>query len=344
MGKANRFLVCTAIALGTSLFAVADDRIYPKTGAAATGKITKVTPAEVSIEVRGKEQKFATNDISKITFNDEPKGLERGREQVLLKQYDQALEELKKLTPAGIENPLIVQDIEFYRWYCEGKLGLAGSGDKQAAMKGLLALATRNSSTHHLYELSEMLGELSLAINQPEKAISFFNMLLRAPSAETKASGVYRLGTVELELNKIAEAKERFSQLGSAPSNTPEMIRIKILAEIGLAICENQEGKSQEALEKLNGMIQKYDSTDQALFARLNNAKGACYSKMNKPDRALLSYLQTDLLFFTDPETHAEALYNLKALWPTQGKPDRAADAQARLVSQYASSRWVSKP
>lgn len=344
MGNTIRVLVFVLVVLAASLPSRANDRVYPKTGAAATGKITQATPAEVTIQVRGKDQKFATNDILKITFDGEPKGLERGRELVLLKQYDQALEELKKLTSAGIDSPLIVQDIEFYRWYCEGKLGLAGSGDKLAATRGLLALATKNRNTHHLFELSEMLGELSLALNEPAKAVSFFNMLLSAPNAETKASGIYRLGTVELELNKISEAKERFQQLDSAPSNTPEMIRIKTLAEIGLALCENEEGKSQEALDKLNAMIQKFDSTDQELFARLNNAKGACYTKMSKPERALLSYLQTDLLFFTDPETHAESLYYLKLLWPTQGKPDRAAEAQSRLVSQYASSRWASKP
>ena len=90
-------------------------------------------------------------------------------------------------------------------------------------------------------------------------------------------------------------------------------------------------------------MVQKHDSTDQALFARINNARGACYQSLNKPEQALLSYLQTDLLFFTDPEAHAEALYFLNRLWPVAGNPARAADAQARLVNRYASSKWANK-
>ncbi len=339
-----RMLFVWQVMLFCAMPTLADDRVYPKQGAAATGKITALTPAEVTINVRGKDQKYAISDVLKITFDGEPKGLERGREQVLLGQYDQALDELKKLTPAGIENPLIIQDIEFYRWYCEGKLGLAGSGDKQAAIRGLYALAGKNRNTHHLYPLSEMLGELSLAIGQPDKASTFFNMLLSAPDAETKATGIYRLANVELSLNKSSEAQERLQQIAAAPSNSPQMVRIKSLAEVGLAICENQQGDSQQALDKLNAMIQKFSSDDQELFARIYNAKGDCYRKLDKPQQALLSYLQTDLLFFSDPEAHAEALYHLKNLWPTQGKPDRAAEAGSRLVNQYASSTWASKP
>ncbi len=328
---------------GFGVRVVAQDRVYPKQGTTASGKITNITPAEVTIAVRGNEQKFAVDDLRKISFDNEPNGLDRTRELVALDQYDQALEEVKKISAAGIDNPLIVQDIEFYRWYCEGQLGLAGKGDKNAAIAGLYALAGKNRNTHHLYDLSEMLGELSLAIGQPDRATNFFSMLLKSPSAETKAKGVYRLGEVELAQDKPAEAKVRFQQLAAAPSNTPDMIRIKNFAEVGLALCENRLGNSQAALASLNAMVQRYDSTDQALFAKLNNARGACYTALNEPEKALLSYLQTDLLFFTEPEAHAEALYHLHRLWPTAGDPARAADAQARLVNQYASSPWASK-
>ncbi|MEZ6133589.1 MAG: hypothetical protein R3C53_01635 [Pirellulaceae bacterium] len=322
----------------------AEDRVYPKTGATASGKITKLLPGGVVISVRGKDQNYAIDDVLKVSFDGEPKGLERGRDQVIQGQYEQALEELKKLSPAGIDDPRIVEDIVFYRSFCDGKLGLAGSGDKQAAINGLIALAKRNRNTHHLYNLSEMLGELHLAIGKPADAAIYFNLMTSAEGAETKAKGLYRLGEVELAQGKANEAKLRFEQLSATASNSPEMIRIKNLAEIGLAICLNEQGESQQALDKLNAMVQKYDSTDQGLFARINNAKGACYQKLDKPQQALLSYLQTDLLFFTEPEAHAESLYHLKNLWPTNGNPSRAADAQARLVSRYASSTWANKP
>jgi tetratricopeptide (TPR) repeat protein len=321
----------------------AQDRVYPEQGVVASGKISEITPTSVKITVRGKDQSYEMSDVRKISFDNEPSSLDRVRESYLLGQYDQALDEVKKIPLDGVDNPLVKQDIEFYRYYCEGRLGLAGTGDKNAAVKGLLALASTNSRSHHLYEISELLGELAIALGQPEQAARYFGVLLSASDANIKATGVYRLGEVELAQNKPAEAKTRFEQLSRAPSNTPEMARLKSLAEVGLAVCEHLAGNSQQALKKLDGMVQQYDSTDQALFARINNAKGACYESLGKTDLALLSYLQTDLLFFTDAEAHAEALYHLTKLWPKLGEPVRAAEAKERLISQYASSTWANQ-
>jgi hypothetical protein len=121
------------------------------------------------------------------------------------------------------------------------------------------------------------------------------------------------------------------------------MLRLKTLAEVGLAVCENLQGNSQAALNSLNALVQKNDSSDQALFAKIKNAQGACYKAMKQPKLAVVRYLQTDLLFFTAPEAHAEALYHLSQLWPEIGDPARGAEARSRLVSQYAASTWANK-
>lgn len=323
---------------------VAQDRVYPVQGVMASGKFVDVSPKGVVIEVRGKNQNYELRDIRKLTFDGEPKGLDRARESFLNEQFDQALEEIKKIDVAQIESALIRQDVEFYRYYCEGKLGLAGSGDKTAAVKGLLALARANRNTHHLYELSGLLGELALALGKPEEAANYFGMLASAPNADTKAVGIYQLGQVELAQDNVDKARARFEQLASAESKSPEMARLKALSEVGLAVCENLEGNPEAAIQKLDALISKSDSTDQELFARISNAMGGCYQKLDKPQQALvLGYLKTDLMFFTEPEAHAEALYNLKQLWARVGDSARAADAGARLVSQYAASAWANK-
>ncbi|MCA9133000.1 MAG: hypothetical protein KDA45_07585, partial [Planctomycetales bacterium] len=331
----GRRLGALAAALALAWFfagpCAAQDRVYPKQGVAASGKITELNPQTVKISVRNKEQSYELADVRKISFDDEPSGLDRARENVLLGQYEQALEEVKKIPLEGIENPLVKQDVEFYRFYCEGKLGLTGGGDKIAAVQGLLALVQANRQTHHLYEASELLGELALALGQPQQAARYFGVLLSASSEETQAIGRYRLGEVELAQGKAPEAKARFQELLDAPSQTPQMIRIKSLAEVGLAVCDNLAGNSQQALDDLAAMVQSHDSTDQGLFARINNAMGACYESLGQPKRALLRYLQTDLLFFTDAEAHAEALYHLAKLWPAAGEPARAAEARERL-------------
>ncbi|QDV27232.1 tetratricopeptide repeat protein [Aureliella helgolandensis] len=339
-----------ALALGCALVCVglavrpadADDRVYPVQGSLVSGDLQKITPAQVTITVRNEPKNYQLSDVRKITFDDEPKELDRAREQVLLGQFDQALDEVNKIELSSIQNPLIRQDIEFYRAYCEGKLGLAGAGDKKKAYDGLMALVRANSQTHHFYPICEMLGELAAAAGQNAKP--FYEKLLEAPSPETIAMGVYRLGEVELAAGNTAAAKTRFDQLATAQSTSPAMTRLKNLAEVGLAVCKLQADDPQAALDQLNSMVKTGDSTDQELFARISNAKGACFLAMKQPDRAILSYLHTDLLFFTEADAHAEALYQLSKLWPGAGQAARAADAKARLTQRYASSTWANKP
>lgn len=329
--------------LGAVSDARAEDRVYPERDTVASGKIVELTPTLVKITVRGKDQTYDMSDVRKISFDGEPNSLDRARESVLQGQYEQALDEVKKIPLESLANPLIKQDVEFYRFYCEGKLALAGSGDKTAASNGLIGVVKENPKNHHFYEISELLGELEVASGRPDQAARYFNLLLSAPHADTKALGVYRLGEVQLAQGKHEEAKIRFEQLAGATSTSPEMGRLKNLAEVGLAVCDNLAGNSQAALDKLDRLAQQFDSTDHGLFARINNARGACYQALGKTNQALLSYLQTDLMFFTDGETHAEALYYLTQLWPEAGQPTRAADAKQRLATQYAASAWANK-
>ncbi len=126
-------------------------------------------------------------------------------------------------------------------------------------------------------------------------------------------------------------------------ASSPSMVRMKSLAEVGLAICDARDGKPQQALDQLKAMVAKYDSTDQELFARIYNAQGACYMALNNTNLAVLAYLRTDLMFFTEPESHAEALYQLSQLWPKVGEAARGTDSRSRLVSKYAGSTWANK-
>ncbi len=251
------------------------DKVYPKQGAVASGKIVEITRTEVTIEVRNNKQKLPLVDVRKITFDDDPSGLDRARELFLQEQFDQVLDELKKIDLSGIKNPLVAQDIEFYRYYSEGKLGLTGTGgDKEKAAAGLVGLARKNGNSHHMFALSELLGDLAVALGKPESAVNYYNLLLSAPTPDLKARGVYRLAVLELGQGKTPEAKARFQQLTAASASTPEMARLKSLGEVGLAVSEVREGKPQQALDQLKQMVEKYDSTDQELFARIYNAQG----------------------------------------------------------------------
>jgi tetratricopeptide (TPR) repeat protein len=188
-----------------------------------------------------------------------------------------------------------------------------------------------------------MLGRLALAAASYDNAKTFFEALDQSSDTTQKALGIYYQSNVLYMQGKFAEAKSLTKKLLDAQASSPEMGRIKSLAAVLDARCDNETGNSQQALETLNAMAEREDNTDMQLFAKINNARGDCYQKLNQLPRAVYSYLQTDLLFFTDPETHAEALFHLKTLLVAIGEPAKAAKAAERLKSQYASSVWANK-
>jgi len=56
-----------------------------------------------------------------------------------------------------------------------------------------------------------------------------------------------------------------------------------------------------------------------------------------------LAFLHVDVLYFTVPEAHAEALANLVELWEAMHKTERAQRARAILDEQYRNSPWAKK-
>lgn len=322
----------------------AEDRVFVKQGQSVQGTISKITPMEVVIQVRGKDQTFPQKDVRKITFDKEPVALDRARELALDGKYQQALDQLKSIPKDSLpDNPLLRQDYEFYIWYCEAMRSLAGAGDQNAAIKGLLSLDKANPSSHHRWSIKLLLGRLALAKAAPARAAEYFADLAKSPDEVHRAAASYFGAKSLLQQEKAAEASSALKSLLAASASSPEVGRYKSLAAVLEARSRLQAGDASAALESLDGLAQREDNTDMQLFAEINNARGACYQALNQPQRAAYSYLQTDLLFFTDPETHAEALYHLKQLLTAIGDPAKAADAGERLANLYASSVWANK-
>ena len=201
-----------------------------------------------------------------------------------------------------------------------------------------------NPNSHHRFSVKLLLGRLALARNVPQRAMEYFNELAQSPEDVQKAAALYYIARTKLELGQPAEARSQLKGLLSAAASSPEMGRYKSLAAVLDARSQLAEGDAEPALQALNELAEREDNTDLPLFAAINNARGACYQALDQPQRAAYSYLQTDLLFFTDAEAHAEALYHLRRLLMAVGEPARAASAGQRLANLYASSSWANKP
>lgn len=345
---------CRCLALGVAfLFAAAppslgwaqsDDQIYTEGGAPTRGTITAMTPNEVTIETSAGQRRMAVNEIRKIHFAGEPGELRSARDALLRGQLEDALAELNQLNPADAPRSVIGQDIEFYRAYAMGKLALSGGGDKAAAATAMLNFARGNSGSYHFYASAELLGELALALNNYEAAVKYYGALANAPWPEYKMRSAVLVAGAQRAQGDFAAALQKYNEVLTSPLDTAEASRQKLLAEVGKAVCLAKTGKPEEGIQLVEEVIANNDPQQSpVLFGRAYNALGTCYRSLNKTKDALLAYLHVDLMFYSEPETHAEALYNLSELWTEVNRSDRAVQARGLLKERYAGSSWAKK-
>ena len=322
----------------------AQDKIYPLAGGASSnGKIVERTKDKVVIEVRGVNQSFDTNLIGRLLFDGEPPQLSRVKGFILEGQLDQAIEEFKKIDASTVNKPdEIRQDYNFFKGYLAALNALRGKGDAANASKLLLSWASENRSSHLFYTASEKLGELAMASGAPD-AERYFGVLAAAPFVEFKIKGNYLSGKALLTNKKPTEAKAKFAAVTQIQVADPVSLKFKKLASLGTIQCDAAEGKTTQAIEAIEKMVDEGDSTDAELFSELFNTLGGILQAAGKNEEAVLSYLKTDLLYASEPDAHAEALFHLTQLWPLIGENQRATEAKSRLSKLYPTSLWLKK-
>ncbi len=311
------------------------DRIYDLDDKQVSGKITSVTSQGVVLEKSGTPQTFKADEIQKIMFEGDPSGLTRGRELALNGQYEQALDELRKVNFADIDREVIAADVMFYISLCEAKLALAGKGPKDAAAKQMLSFAGKYRTSWHFYEAAKLLGDLALGLNDHAKALQYYGSLRKAPSTDTKIESVYLTGIVNLKKGDANGAIEQFDKVISLKAQTTRSNRIQALAKAAKAASLAGQGQADDGLQLLEPLIKELNATDIELAARIYNAQGTGLESKGDNEGAILAYLHTHLMFSSIPDAHAESLKRLVELWPKVGKPEEAAKARQELQQRY---------
>jgi tetratricopeptide (TPR) repeat protein len=311
------------------------DRVYDTAGENVSGTVSQATKQGVVLTRGGNTQEFLAGEILKILFEGDPPALTKGREFALDGQYDQALAELKTLPFDSLPRELIKADAAYYLVLSEAKLALAGKGAKDEAAKKVLAFAAKYRDSWHFFEAARLLGDLSLALNDPEKALTYYKSLMTAPAADTKVESVYLQGLVHLKKKDNEAALAEFDKVIGVNAQSTQAVRLQILSKAGKAVALAQAGKAAEGLELVKSLIGELNPTDVEMAARIYNAQGASYEASGDTEGAIMAYLHTHLMFSLQPDAHAEALKRLVELWPQVGKPERAAEARQELQQRY---------
>ncbi|HEY2412693.1 MAG TPA: tetratricopeptide repeat protein [Pirellulaceae bacterium] len=349
MGIRFRTLAAISLLLSSAeLFAQREDQVFVAKNAPTRGNIAAeigMTRDKVTVDTSVNARPIDVNEITRITFRDEPSDLNAGRMQVIQKNYNQALIDFKKIDVQKIERAYIRQDLEFYKALCLCKLALSDGGDKKAASAAMYAFVSKAPQSYHFYEAAELLGDVAMASGNYADAAKYYGPsgLGAAPWADYQIRANNASGRALIGEKQFDQALEKFQAVVGSDLSTPEAVRQKNLAQAGRAVCLSETAKIDEAISLIQDTINKNDQQDSVLFARLYNALGGCYLKQNKPKEAVMAFLHTDMLFHADADAHAEALYYLSKLWPEVNKSDRAIAARNTLRERYAGSVWASR-
>ena len=331
--------------LGGRVASAEEDQVFVKRGASVKGQLGQVSPIQISINTGGVNRTINTNEIRLVNFSDEPMELREGRARAVGGKYESAISDLKSVEPNGIGREIVKQDWQFYWALCQGRVALSSGGDKAKATELMLAFVRSAADSFHFFEAAELLGDLAVSQGDYGNAVKYYGAIAsKAPWPAYQMRASLSEAKAMVQQGEFADAQKQFESVVAQKSDTPEVKRQKLLAEVGRGRCLAETASPDEGIATIEKLILENDPADTEIFGRAYNALGDCLQVAGKPNDALMAYLHVDVLFYADPDTHAESLYHLSKLWLVAKNQDRAAAAKNLLKQRYAGSVWSGKP
>lgn len=343
MKKQSLALAVAACLLGGAA-AQADDTVRKTSGEQIKCSVKSVDKDGVVIEKSGKEDKLKAFEVHSIRFDGEPAKMLQVRLQINNGGYENALRGMDAVSADSLERKEAKTELAFLKAYCNARLALGGSVDVAEAGKQMVDFVKNHGESYHYYQANELLGDMLVAAGRYDNAADYYAKLSESPYDEYKIRAGVAVGRARLAEKKYPEAMKEFDTAlslaekgsGAAAESAKES------ALIGKASCLAEMGKPDDGIKLVGEVISKLPPEEVDLHARAYVAQGNCYAK--KPDnakQALISFLHVDVLYFSNAQAHAEALWNLARLWNDIGKPERALQATSLLKERYPNSPWA---
>lgn len=327
-----------ALLAGLTVSAQAVDQVRLVGGGSKRGEVTGVSREGVTIETVDGATNVPIDEVRYVIFEDEPPLLTQTYSFIERGGYETALEKLNDIAGGAGLSDLVQEEIDFYRAFCVARLAIVGMGDAQDAGRQLAAFVREHGDSFHYYEAMETMGDLLASLGRFEQAERTYGQLAKSPSLALKARAALLAGRTLQSQGKHEDALRRFDALIGARSTRPGVAEAQQAARLAKAESLAATGDLEGGLNLAREVIQSAGENDTATLAKGYNTLGLCYEAAQQWKDALFAYLHTDLLFNSDPATHAEALGHLIDLWRKAGKPEASNDARTRLSRQYASS------
>ncbi len=334
--------VCCAAALAWgSAPASADDVTRRGDVPTIRGEITAGTRAGLTVKPTGDPaEQVPAAEIVEVSWDGEPPALGpargregRGRLVDALDGYQAAAPEMAKL-----KNPLARADGQFLVARVLGKLALNDPARRAEAVTALGEFISGNKDHYRVDPARRLLADVQAAAGDLDAAAATLKELEGSPSPEFQTAAA--VASAQLALLR-GEADAALAAFEEALKNADG--RALSEAKIGRASALARLNRHGEALTALDAVLQEAAANDADLRAAAHVRRGGSLQATGETKPAILEYLKVDVLYPGASAAHAESLYHLSRLWTTVNEPSRAAEAAAKLKTNYPNSDWAGK-
>jgi tetratricopeptide (TPR) repeat protein len=305
-----------------------------------------VEVSRTAVVVRGRTNKkdhpIAANEIERIRWDGEKAQLTQVRLEERNGRYDKAIAGYQAArNDAATEN--LRTDLEFLIARTTAEKALAEDDKFDDAIALLEKFRTAHSNSFRYFESLRLLARLYMEKHDVDKATATLKLMSEAPWNDYKMEADLLQAEASVAQNQLDAALHSLDNVIRVTPKTPFETAQHYEALLTKASCLEKQAKFQEASEVLAGILDEAAEDDIKTLAKTCLRLGECYQAAGRTKEAILAYLRVDILFPKEKASHAEALYQLSRLFVQDGKPDKAADAAARLQQTYPRSPWTAK-
>lgn len=340
--KVRSLILATCVLHAVSTLGHASDNVRRKLGPSVNGSVQRVGNSSVEVKkVSGGIEKIPANQVLTIFYEKQPAVLRMIWTHLQNGRYADALAALNKIELKSVTRTEALQDIEYYKAVCAGRLALNGTGTIREAGSQMALFVKNNANSYHYFDACSLVGELLVALGRREQAEIYYSRVAAAPWPDVRMRADVAVGRIMLAQGKTLDAQLAFDRVLTEKTGGALAEAERLAARTGKAECLIADNKPTEAIRMLEEVLLAADPEQRELNARTYNALGTAQRKTGEPKKAILAFLHVDLLYPSVPDAHAEALANLVALWGAIDKPQRAAIDKKRLEGQYKGSHWA---
>ena len=343
--SAARYSVLAIIAclVGINLLEAQNVNVVQKSGTLVRGEITDMSPDSLTVKTSSGPVTIETANLRSVSFPQPPAEFARASSRFDAQRFDEGLEELAKIKdkPAGA-----ALEHELAWMVASGTADSALTGGKVTpndAGNVVQAFMQKYPTSFYTWQITERLGKLYSTIGRNDLAQTEYTKLANSSSEDFRIIGTFYIGLAKLAANDGTGAGESFAAVATSSASGPEAEEFRSRARALQARALLLNGKIDDAKAAVAKLIENENPDNSALFSEAYNTLGACHFQEGDFKAAALAFLHTDLLFFNQPEAHAEALWYLSQIWPRLDKQDDGWEAQETLKRLYKNSPWTAR-